>query len=109
MFLLLQTHIPPYASCLFFELYKSNEGGEDNFYLQLFYKNTTTENIPPFNIPGCGTKCSLEKFRKLFSHVIPTDDYETECKLPMQYILDSCLKPKIGKIFFYTIQLQAIS
>lgn len=74
---LLQSHVPPYASCVLFELYKSKE----NFYVQLFYKNTTEENLPPLNITGCGTKCPLDKFYQLFDDIIPKQDFETECKL----------------------------
>ncbi|XP_031636577.1 prostatic acid phosphatase-like [Contarinia nasturtii] len=81
---LYDSHMPPYASCLFFELYNSNEGRKENVYVQLFYKNTSAEDFPPLNIPGCGTKCSLEEFHRLFRDVLPTEDFETECKLPSE-------------------------
>ncbi|XP_031638619.1 lysosomal acid phosphatase-like [Contarinia nasturtii] len=72
-------YIPPFASCLFFELYQS---GKDNFNVQLFYKNTTVEDLPPLNplnIPGCGTKCPLDQFKRLFKDVLPIQNFETEC------------------------------
>lgn len=75
--ILLQPHQPPYASCVFFELYK-----EKSFYMKIFYKNSTeTENISPLYIPNCGTKCSLANFYELYEEVLPTDSYEEECKL----------------------------
>lgn len=30
---------------------------------------------------GCGTKCSLDQFYQLFDHIIPKQDFESECKL----------------------------
>lgn len=34
------------------------------------------------NIPGCGLKCSLSKFHEILEEVIPTADFESECKIP---------------------------
>lgn len=49
----------------------------------MFYKNTTSdEPLPPMNIPGCGLKCSLSKFHGILEEVIPTEDFESECKIP---------------------------
>ncbi|XP_055301170.1 prostatic acid phosphatase-like [Sitodiplosis mosellana] len=76
---LFDSHVPPYASCLLFELYKSR----DNFYVKLFYKNTTADNLPPLNIPGCGTKCPINMFYQLFDHIIPKQDFESECNLSL--------------------------
>ncbi|XP_031636521.1 uncharacterized protein LOC116349294 [Contarinia nasturtii] len=67
-------HIPPYASSLLCELYKSN----DSFYIQLFYRKSNEENPTPLNIPNCGTKCPIDKFYELFDDILPTD-FETEC------------------------------
>lgn len=67
---------PPYASSLLFELYKSRTRN----YVQIFFKNSASENLSPLNIPSCGTKCSVLKFRKIYASVIPTADHYTECQ-----------------------------
>lgn len=51
------------------------------FYLQVFYKNTTNENLNPLIIPNCGVKCPLEKFYDIYKAVIPDGDFETECRI----------------------------
>lgn len=68
---------PDYASSLMFELYKTDE----DFYIQIFYRNSDAEFIPPIDIPGCGTKCSLKKFYALYEAIIPTGDFNDECLL----------------------------
>lgn len=68
-------HLPPFGAAVLFELYKSR----NNYYVQLFYKNTTAEVIHPMNMPNCGTKCPLKKFFTVYKDVIPTRDFETEC------------------------------
>lgn len=75
-------HIPPYDATIFFELYKPGEGGIDDYYVQLFYKNTTAEVIEPINIPKCGTKCPLKSFREFYKDVIPTEKFKVECGVP---------------------------
>lgn len=80
----------PYAACVLFELYKS----KDDFYVQIYYKNTTSDHLPPLNIPGCGTKCTLHEIYHLYRDVIPKYDFETECKLPLAS--DSVDKPEIS-------------
>lgn len=70
-------HTPPYSSSILFELYKTHT---DQYYLQIFYRKSTTEEPTPLIIPGCGTKCSLHQMYELFNEVLPTD-YETDCKL----------------------------
>lgn len=77
MIILLQPHQPPYASCVFFELYEA-----ESPYLQIFYKNSTRiNNISPLDIPNCGTKCSLANLYKLYEEVLPTQSYDKECEL----------------------------
>lgn len=73
-------HSPPYTASILFELYKSTANG---YYIQLFYKNSTNENLVPLNIPNCGQKCSLEKFRRIYEEIIPINGFENECKLSM--------------------------
>lgn len=76
----LQIHSPPYRASILFELYKSKT---DGYYIQLFYKNSTDENLVPLNIPTCGQKCSLERFRKVYESIIPVNSFEKECQLSM--------------------------
>lgn len=72
---------PPYAACILFELYKS----DDNFYIQLFYKDTIgVDKVPlqAFNIPTCGIKCDLDQFFSIYKDSLPTADFDTMCRLP---------------------------
>ncbi|XP_055307972.1 prostatic acid phosphatase-like [Sitodiplosis mosellana] len=74
---LFKLHQPPYASCIFFELYKSN----GNPYVQIFYMNSAElEHIwnHPLEIPNCGTKCSLTDLYELYHDVLPTQSFEEE-------------------------------
>lgn len=73
----LKPHIPPYSSCLMFELYKSSVN--DRYYIQLIYKNSLAENLTTIKLPGCDTKCSLEQLYDLYSEIL-VDDIN-ECKL----------------------------
>lgn len=72
-----QLHQPPFASCLFFELYKADEIP----YVKIFYRNTTETNISPLVIPNCGVKCKLTEFYELYDDILPTQCYEKECEL----------------------------
>lgn len=76
-FFFFQLHQPPYASSLHFELYKTR----NDFYMQIFYRNTNDENPPPLEIPFCGSKCSVEEFSSIYSDIIPTESFEDECEL----------------------------
>lgn len=72
----LQPHVPTYASCLVFQLYK----GHDLPYMELVYRKSH-EDIEILNIPGCGQKCSLKKWRETYDRVIPKHSFTDECKL----------------------------
>lgn len=48
-------------------------------YIQVFYRNSSTEDLTPLNIPNCGTKCPLMRFYDLYDEIL-TDDFN-ECKL----------------------------
>lgn len=98
-------HNPPYAATVLFELYEQN----GNHYVQIFYKNTTDENIPPLYIPDCGQKCPLEKFSEIYKSIIPTLDFEAECRLSLfsltyeeaefsPYQSSKCSYPNVPKI-----------
>lgn len=75
----LQLHSPPYCACIMFELRKLN----NDYNLQIFYKNTSAEALTPLNIPKCGASCPLSKMFALYSDVLPDGDFETECKLSL--------------------------
>lgn len=44
-----QLNLPPYASSLHFELFKT---ATNKYYLQFFYRKPDVETPPPMNIPG---------------------------------------------------------
>lgn len=72
--------LTPYASCLFFELYKT----DDDSYMKIFYKNFTEINnevIPALVFPGCEEKCPLNKLYDLYKAILPTRSFEEECRL----------------------------
>ncbi|XP_031637767.1 lysosomal acid phosphatase-like [Contarinia nasturtii] len=76
---LFEPHYPEYAACLFFELYTSNNG----HYVQLYYKRDREVERQPLqalNIPNCGKKCPLDQFYRIFQNIIPSDNYDEECK-----------------------------
>lgn len=73
---LFQPHFPPYASTIMFELYQTN----GDYYVQIFYKNTTSVDLKPLNIPRCGPKCSLSQLNKVYAAILPTKDFESECR-----------------------------
>lgn len=59
-----------------FELYKS----KDDHYVQLHYKNSTTENHL-MSFPNCGTRCSVKKLYELYESSIPTGHFGDGCDL----------------------------
>lgn len=74
---LFEPHFPPYTATILFELYQT----DSDYYVQIFYKNTTTEELKPLNIPRCGPKCSLGQLNRIYETILPTRDFETECRL----------------------------
>lgn len=65
-----------------FELYRTNNGQpNEEFYFQLFYRKSDNEEPTPLDIPLCGTKCTVEKFRNAYAKIIPTGTFEEECGL----------------------------
>lgn len=74
-------HIPIYASSVFFELHKFN----GSFHVEIYYKRDRGEDevpLKPLFIPNCGEKCPLEKLYEIYNDILPTQDFETECRLP---------------------------
>lgn len=71
--------MPPYASCLLFELYDNQK---EPPFVQIFYRNSTQTNIlPPIDIPNCGTKCPLNKMFELYDNILPKNTFDEECML----------------------------
>lgn len=47
-------------------------------YLQLFLRQPDVENPAAADLPGCGQKCTIEKFYEKFNYLIP-GTFEDEC------------------------------
>lgn len=78
--------MPPYASAMFFELHQVN----GKFHVELYNKRELGEDkvpLEPLYIPNCGQKCPLNKFYDLYQDILPTEDFDTECRLPFAYSL----------------------
>ncbi|XP_031636631.1 prostatic acid phosphatase-like [Contarinia nasturtii] len=71
-------HMPPYASSLHFELYKSG----DDYHVQLFYRKSKEEILVPLEIPNCGTMCPLNTLYQLYKDILPTEfeDFNSACR-----------------------------
>lgn len=72
-------HCPPYRSSILIELYKV----KSDFTIKMFYRNSTVEDLSPLNIPGCGTNCPLNKIFQIYKDILPEEDFNTECKVPV--------------------------
>lgn len=73
--------MPSYAACLFFELHQFN----GTYHVELYYKQERGEDkvpLQPLFIPNCGEKCPLSKLYELYQEILPTEDFDTECRLP---------------------------
>ncbi|XP_037552494.1 lysosomal acid phosphatase [Nematolebias whitei] len=69
---------PPYASCHMFELYREDNGSAS---VSMFYRNDSTMEPYPLQLPGCSLDCPLEEFVKITKSSI-SDDRDKECQLP---------------------------
>lgn len=70
-------HIPSYSSSIFFELHKFN----GSFYVDIFYKPFEDTEPTKLFIPNCDEKCPLNKIYELYRDIIPTEDFNTECRI----------------------------
>ncbi|XP_033021812.1 prostatic acid phosphatase-like [Lacerta agilis] len=68
-------HLPPYAACHFFELYKEDDG---EFAIEMYYQTSTDAPPEQLILPGCEAACPLQKFKELVSPVLP-EDWQAEC------------------------------
>ncbi|XP_075950737.1 lysosomal acid phosphatase isoform X3 [Anarhichas minor] len=71
---------PPYASCQIIELYRDDNGSAS---VSLFYRNDSTVEALPLQLPGCSLDCPLEDFVRITKLSI-SDDRDKECQLPSQ-------------------------
>lgn len=69
--------LPPFASSLHFELYRTSE---NEHYIQMFYRKPDEEYPAPMEVPGCGEKWTLDQFYSLHGDLIP-GDFDLECQL----------------------------
>ncbi|RWS21262.1 EH domain-containing protein 3-like protein [Leptotrombidium deliense] len=70
---------PPYGSTIIFEFWSKQKQKKD--YVQLYYLNETTTEIPYLlHVGGCGNDefCSFENFKNNIEKLIP-HDLENEC------------------------------
>lgn len=51
------------------EIYYKMEPGEDKLPLE------------PLYIPNCGQRCPLNKIFEMYQDILPTEDFDTECRL----------------------------
>lgn len=68
--------LPPYASCVMIDLY---ETAENDYSVELWYRNDSTKDPYPLSFYGCGQKCSFEKFLAVASTVITDDTTPLMC------------------------------
>ncbi|XP_047432438.1 lysosomal acid phosphatase-like [Mugil cephalus] len=71
---------PPYASCHIIELYREDNGSAS---VSMFYRNDSTVEPYPLQLPGCALDCPLEDFVRITKLSI-SDDRDKECQLPSE-------------------------
>nr|XP_020447945.1 lysosomal acid phosphatase [Monopterus albus] len=71
---------PPYASCHIFELYRDANSSAS---VLMFYRNDSSVDPYPLQLPGCTLDCPLEEFVKITKLSI-SDDRDKECQIPSQ-------------------------
>ncbi|XP_044044148.1 lysosomal acid phosphatase [Siniperca chuatsi] len=71
---------PPYASCQIFEMYRDDNG---SFSVSMFYRNDTTVEPYPLQLPGCSLDCPLDEFVRITKLSI-SDDRDKECQVPSE-------------------------
>ncbi|KAM4537949.1 lysosomal acid phosphatase-like [Fundulus diaphanus] len=69
---------PPYASCHIIELYREENGATS---VSMFFRNDSSVNPYPLQLPGCTLDCPLEDFVRITKPFI-ADDRDKECQLP---------------------------
>ncbi|XP_051283966.1 integral membrane protein GPR137C isoform X4 [Dicentrarchus labrax] len=72
---------PPYASCQIFELYQDEKGSSS---VSLFYRNDSTVEPYPLQLPGCSLDCPLDEFVRITKSSI-SEDRNKECQVPSDW------------------------
>ncbi|XP_032394611.1 lysosomal acid phosphatase [Etheostoma spectabile] len=68
---------PPFASCQIFELYRNNDSSVS---VSMFYRNDSTVEPYPLQLPGCSLDCPLDEFMRITKFSIP-EDRDKECQV----------------------------
>lgn len=55
--------------------------------MQIVYRNSSDEDPLPLEIPLCGSKFSIEKFKTIYRAIIPTGTFDEECQLPWYEVI----------------------
>uniref|UniRef100_A0A3Q3LQT1 Lysosomal acid phosphatase n=1 Tax=Mastacembelus armatus TaxID=205130 RepID=A0A3Q3LQT1_9TELE len=71
---------PPYASCQIFELYRDDNGSVS---VSLLYRNDSSMEPYPQQLPGCSLDCPLDEFVKITKLSI-SDNRDKECQVPSE-------------------------
>uniref|UniRef100_A0A3P8TPN8 Lysosomal acid phosphatase n=1 Tax=Amphiprion percula TaxID=161767 RepID=A0A3P8TPN8_AMPPE len=71
---------PPYASCHMFELYREENGSAS---VSMFYRNDSTVEPYPLQLPGCSLDCLLDDFVRI-TKLSVSDDRDKECQVPSE-------------------------
>lgn len=61
------------------------------------------------DIPSCGPMCSIEKFYEIYKAIIPTGDFEEECRLDSEVPYSEFTAFDSGKIFTFETNSKAIN
>jgi hypothetical protein len=72
--------IPPLASCVLVELHEL----QDQFYVQILYRNDTEISPTVLSLPGCTDLCPFTTFTELTLDLIP-QDIDLECQAQAEY------------------------
>ncbi|XP_019877720.2 prostatic acid phosphatase isoform X2 [Aethina tumida] len=73
----LEPHTPDYGVAVLLELYKNTK--TNDYWVEIFYRNSTEVAPTKLTLPGCSTRCPLDKVLELTKAVIP-GDFAEECK-----------------------------
>lgn len=80
---------------MFFELKKKSNG---EFYVEIYYKSYRGDDpvpLEPVFIPNCGQKCPLEKLYWVYKDILPTTDFDAQCRVPEVMKIDKKETEKI--------------
>lgn len=60
-----------------FEMHRVN----GTAHVQIVFRNSTTDDPQPLEIPSCGAMCPLSRMFELYAAFLPNGTYEEECWL----------------------------